>query len=93
MKDASRTDAFIPIVAVAEETKKPVLMLPSGELGQGIYSLQSKLRRAVEYVARWNAVLLIDEADVFLEKRETGSKSNLERNALVAGMSPLPKKE
>lgn len=87
MKDVSITDVLLASVAVAEDTKKPVLMLPSGELGQGIYSLQSKLRRVVEYVARWNAVLLIDEADVFLEKRETGPRSNLERNALVAGMS------
>jgi hypothetical protein len=75
---------------VAEETKKPVLMLPSGELGEGIYSLQTKLRKIVQYATSWKAVLLIDEADVFLEKRETGPRSNLERNALVAGMSPFP---
>ncbi|KAJ6016289.1 hypothetical protein N7540_010880 [Penicillium herquei] len=78
------TGKTMTAVAMAEDTKRPVLMLPAGELGQGIYSLQSKLRRVVEYATSWKAILLIDEADVFLEKRETGARSNLERNALVA---------
>lgn len=33
---------------------------------------------------KWGAVMLIDEADVFLEKRVT---ADLKRNSLVSGMS------
>ena len=43
--------------------------------------VERKLSWVFEYAARWGAIVLIDEADVFLEAR---SSHDLERNALVA---------
>lgn len=72
-------------MAVAEETKKPVILYPAGELGSRLDSVQSGIRKIVRYATRWKAMLLVDEADVFLESRQSGGQANLERNALVAG--------
>jgi hypothetical protein len=41
------------------------------------------LLEALRLAAHWNAIVLIDEADVFLEQR---SSHDLTRNGLVAGM-------
>ncbi|KAK4203799.1 P-loop containing nucleoside triphosphate hydrolase protein [Triangularia verruculosa] len=56
----------------------------AGELGSCIYEIQDKLRRLVRYATAWKAILLIDEADVFLECRQASGSVSLERNALVA---------
>ncbi|MNE42411.1 ATPase family [compost metagenome] len=52
-----------------------------GELGSQVDKLEQTLTKILALAERWNAVLLIDEADVFLEKR---TSENLERNAVVA---------
>lgn len=44
-------------------------------------TVEPRLKEALESCARWNAIMLIDEADVFLEARSTDS---LERNELVS---------
>ncbi|KAL5444997.1 hypothetical protein PMIN06_008203 [Paraphaeosphaeria minitans] len=44
-------------------------------------ALENKLHDILEMCSKWNAVLLIDEADVFMEARST---ADLERNKLVA---------
>lgn len=74
---------------IAESTNRPLLIFPTGELGNKLSDIQNELRRLVRYATAWKAVLLIDEADVFLETRESGGQTSLERNALVAGMSHL----
>jgi hypothetical protein len=55
----------------------------SGELGTSATSVESGLSDAIQLATTWNAVILIDEADVFLEQR---SSHDLERNCLVSGM-------
>lgn len=77
-------------MSIAEETKKPLLLYPAGELGLSLGSIQSGIKTIVRCASRWKAILLIDEADVFLESRESGGQANLERNALVAGIQPKP---
>jgi AAA+ superfamily predicted ATPase len=47
------------------------------------WSFESELKRLLQYATLWKAVVLLDEADVFLEAREDDS-SNIQRNALVA---------
>lgn len=42
----------------------------------------------LHYATKWQAVLLLDEADVFLEKREDAEGHKADRNALVAGAYP-----
>ena len=56
-------------------------MITSGDLGVEPDDLEVKLREAFERAARWNAVLLLDEADVFLRERDV---RKLSRNALVS---------
>jgi hypothetical protein len=69
------------ITLVAEKLKVPVYTLSAGELGSVAANVESALVSAMTKCARWNAVLLLDECDVFLEKRELNS---LKRNELVS---------
>ncbi|KAI1331712.1 P-loop containing nucleoside triphosphate hydrolase protein [Xylariaceae sp. FL0255] len=47
------------------------------------YIFEKNLRRLLLYATMWKAIVLLDEADVFLEAREEKA-GNAERNALVA---------
>jgi hypothetical protein len=66
--------------AVAEKLHRPLYAVGIGELGTEVKSLETSLVRILETAAVWNAVLLLDEADIFLEER---SDLNIERNAMV----------
>jgi hypothetical protein len=55
--------------SVAEDLKVPLYTLSMNELGFRSYDMESKLITVLDMVARWNAVLLLDECDVFLEAR------------------------
>lgn len=67
--------------SVAENLKVPLYMLSAGDLGLEPSEIEETLNTVLEMVAKWNAVLLLDEADVFLEQRSTDS---LERNKMVS---------
>lgn len=67
--------------AVAEEMKVPLYLMSAGDLGFDPRHVETKLQDILEMCSRWNAVLLLDEADVFLEQR---SLHELERNKLVS---------
>lgn len=44
-------------------------MMSAGDLGLEPSQIEQKLTTVMDMVAKWNAVLLLDEADVFLEAR------------------------
>jgi hypothetical protein len=67
--------------AIADLLKRPLYSVSVGELGTKTMDLERNLRMVLEVATLWNAVLLIDEADIFLEKR---TPRDIERNALVA---------
>jgi hypothetical protein len=67
--------------SVAEEMKVPLYMMSAGDLGLDPRRVEQKLQDILEMCTRWNSVLLLDEADVFLEQR---SLHELERNKLVS---------
>ncbi|OTA92418.1 hypothetical protein M434DRAFT_31802 [Hypoxylon sp. CO27-5] len=67
--------------SVAEYTKKPLLRLQSGNLGSTTEKVEEGLSRAFELAAKWDAVALLDEADVYLEQRDS---INIDRNCLVS---------
>lgn len=46
---------------------------------------EARLKQVLQYATTWKAVVLLDEADVFLEARQDGGGDAAERNALVAG--------
>ena len=56
-------------------------MISAGDLGTDPEDIESKLSDVLEMATKWNAILLLDEADVFLEQR---SSHDLERNKLVS---------
>ena len=67
--------------SVSEHMKVPLYMMSAGDLGLDPSGIEEKLDTVMDMVAKWNAVLLLDEADVFLEARST---HDLERNKLVS---------
>ncbi|KAL7629136.1 hypothetical protein AAE478_000655 [Parahypoxylon ruwenzoriense] len=72
----------------AEGTRKALVSTSVGELNKGsnmIYgsaSFEKELKKVLQYATIWQAVVLLDEADVFLEARK--DIGNSARNALVA---------
>jgi SpoVK/Ycf46/Vps4 family AAA+-type ATPase len=67
--------------SVAESMSIPLFTMSAGDLGIDPGDVEVKLRDILEMVAKWKAILLLDECDVFLEERTT---SDLERNKLVS---------
>jgi len=67
--------------ATSELVKRPLYLIGAGDLGTTAANLDSALERVFEVATAWKAIVLIDEADVFLEQR---SLHDLERNAMVA---------
>lgn len=65
-------------------------MVSSGELGVSVAEIDRSLSRFLQYAALWKSIVLIDEADVFLEARLTGVSNRLEQNSLVAGAYHFP---
>jgi len=59
------------------------MVMTAGDIGTDPNEVEKNLEETFERATRWDAVLLIDEADVFMERRTT---SDLVRNSLVAGM-------
>jgi AAA+ superfamily predicted ATPase len=68
---------------VAEQTKRPLLKLSTGELGAWGERISHELKKLLTYASIWHAIVLIDEADVFLEARKSGPEQ-FEQNNLVA---------
>ncbi|POR33773.1 26S protease regulatory subunit 4 [Tolypocladium paradoxum] len=67
--------------SVAEEMRVPLYTMSAGDLGSEAYRVGANLGKILAMVADWNAVLLLDECDVFLEER---TPQNMERNRIVA---------
>ena len=56
-------------------------MVGAGDLGTTANELDSALTTLLDLASSWKAIVLIDEADVFLERRDV---HDLLRNAMVA---------
>ena len=69
--------------SVAENLRVPLFMMSAGDLGLEPSSIESSLNTILEMVSKWSAVLLLDEADVFLEARSS-NHGDLERNKMVS---------
>lgn len=67
--------------SVAEEMRAPLYQMSAGDLGLDPRHVESKLQGILDMCTRWNSILLLDEADIFLEER---SLHELERNKLVS---------
>ncbi|KAJ5156611.1 hypothetical protein N7492_009414 [Penicillium capsulatum] len=67
--------------SVAEVMQVPLYAMSAGDLGSSADSVEDRLKDILRMIPKWGAVLLLDEADVFMETR---SFANLERNELVS---------
>jgi ATPases of the AAA+ class len=67
--------------SVAEVMRVPLYVMSAGDLGISARGFETKLKDILELIPKWGAVLLLDEADVFMEARDS---TNLDRNELVS---------
>lgn len=56
--------------------------MSAGDLGHDAQDVEANLTSKLDLCARWGAILLVDECDVFLEQR---AATDIDRNKLVAG--------
>ncbi|KAI0439890.1 hypothetical protein F4803DRAFT_21152 [Xylaria telfairii] len=66
---------------VADLFRRPLFQITSGDLGITAKEVEDALEENFSLASRWNSILLIDEADVFLAER---TKEDFVRNSLVA---------
>ncbi|KAM7185678.1 Fidgetin-like protein 1 [Naviculisporaceae sp. PSN 640] len=66
---------------VAEIAEMPLYSVTCGDIGTKPEAVEQYLNTVLYLGKKWNCVLLLDEADVFLEQR---SLSDLDRNSLVS---------
>lgn len=71
----------LTVESIADLLKRPLYMVSAGDLGTNSQTLERELQSILDIAHAWGAVLLLDEADVFLEKRST---HDIHRNALVS---------
>lgn len=72
--------------AISEMLGKPLYCVTAGDLGITASEVEKSLSTVLQMCAEWNALVLIDEADIFLEARNS---SELQRNAVVCVMLRL----
>lgn len=64
----------------SEITHKPLYKVNSGQLGIRSAEVEANLSDILKRAERWNAVMLLDEADTYIRKRG----NDIEQNAIVA---------
>ena len=64
----------------AESSKRPLYSIQAAQLGINSARVEENLVRFLARGSRWNAVVLIDEADVYIRSRDR----DMEHNAIVA---------
>ncbi|KAF2833877.1 P-loop containing nucleoside triphosphate hydrolase protein [Ophiobolus disseminans] len=67
--------------SIAEHTQRPLYTLSCNDLGMSSIHVESQLSAALAQATKWNAIVLMDEADVFMAER---SLNDLARNELVS---------
>ncbi|PSK36680.1 hypothetical protein B9Z65_1863 [Elsinoe australis] len=65
---------------IAEFTNRPLMTLTCSDIGTDPVEVERALEKSFKRAKAWGAILVIDEADVYLERR---SQTDLTRNSLV----------
>jgi len=60
---------------------RPLYSMSAGELGETAAEVEDSLELVLELSSKWNAILLLDECDMFLEARTT---ADIRRNRLIS---------
>lgn len=67
---------------VAAHTERPLLSLTCADIGVDPGKVEKNLEKWFKIASSWGAIMLIDEADIYMEHRQV---QDLARNNLVAG--------
>ena len=67
--------------AVADRTHRPLFYLQAEDLGINAAQLGANIKKVFEMATEWDAVILLDEADVFMAERHP---QDIARNELVS---------
>ncbi len=70
------------IECIADYTERPLLALTCADIGVKPEEIETSLQNWFKLAQNWGAIVLIDEADIYMEERQS---QDLERNHLVAG--------
>ncbi|TRX92150.1 hypothetical protein FHL15_007017 [Xylaria flabelliformis] len=70
-----------PAECVADHAKRPLFPITCGDIGETATEVEKNLHYNFRLAHKWGCVLLLDEADVFLAKR---NKTDLRRNAVTS---------
>jgi hypothetical protein len=60
----------------SEVVQRPLYRVHSGQLGLSVAAMEASLKDALTRAQRWGAVMLIDEADVYIKRREDDMTMN-----------------
>jgi len=63
----------------SEIIQRPLYRIHSGQLGLNVSTMETALKEILTRAQRWGAVMLIDEADVYIKRRD----DNIAMNAVV----------
>jgi len=63
----------------SEIIQRPLYRVHSGQLGLNVAAMETALKEVLTRAQRWGAVMLIDEADVYIKRRD----DNIAMNAVV----------
>ncbi|NJD07830.1 MAG: AAA family ATPase [Methylococcaceae bacterium] len=63
----------------SEIIRRPLYRVHSGQLGLNVAAMETTLKEVLTRAQRWGAIMLIDEADVYIKRRE----DNMAMNAVV----------
>lgn len=80
----AQADCLRRAEGVAEIAEKPLLHVECGTIGTDPTKAEIALRSVLGLAKRWGCVVLLDEADIFLEERSLQATNH---NVLVAGTS------
>lgn len=69
---------------IAEQKQRPLLRISCGDLGENTWNTDRELHNLLKLALKCSAIVLIDEADVFLSKRTDTSAGGHNYNALVS---------
>lgn len=75
------TDTICTVETTALRTQRPLISLAIAEIGTEEEDMEAELTKWFSLAEQWRAILLIDECDIFLERRNF---SDIARNGVVA---------
>lgn len=55
--------------SIADALRRPLYYVAASELGDSIQDIEKSLTKVFDLAARFHSIMLLDEADAFLEKR------------------------